>query len=102
MPSAPRVLAESGPVRTCVGCRRAAHPRVLVRIVADSDPPGFRVGRLLAGRGAWVCAAQPLTEPEQREPENEPDDSVARIDPACLALAVKRKALLRAFRTART
>ena len=101
MPLAPSVLAESGPVRTCVGCRRRAHPGLLIRIVAQSDPPGYRVGRLLAGRGAWLCAAGLGTKPEKPSVEEPSDDSDVRIEPACLALAVKRKAFARAFRTPR-
>lgn len=47
--------AQRGPERTCVGCRRAARPRELVRLVADAqggvalDPKSSR-----GGRGAWV------------------------------------------------
>lgn len=64
----------SGPVRTCIGCRRTAAPDDLVRVVRTPDG-GLRVGRTHAGRGAWLCA-----------------------DPACLASARARRAFPRALR----
>jgi predicted RNA-binding protein YlxR (DUF448 family) len=64
-------------LRTCVGCRRLAEQRVLVRLVAAGDgdilvspPPG-------QGRGAYLCPSM-----------------------ACLAAAWKRRSLPRAFRRA--
>jgi hypothetical protein len=64
-------------LRTCVGCRRVAEQRTLVRLVAAGDgdirvspPPGH-------GRGAYLCPSM-----------------------ACLAAAWKRRSLPRAFRRA--
>jgi uncharacterized protein len=62
--------------RTCVGCGGKGDPGRLVRLAAD---PGGRavadLGRRLGGRGAWL-----------------------HPDPACLARALRRKALPRALR----
>ncbi|WCO65410.1 YlxR family protein [Iamia majanohamensis] len=63
-----------GPRRTCVGCRRTTHPDDLVRVVRTDDA-GLVVGRHLPGRGAWICR-----------------------DPACVALALRRRAFPRALR----
>jgi predicted RNA-binding protein YlxR (DUF448 family) len=63
--------------RTCVGCRRVAVQRSLIRLVATeagdilvNPPPG-------TGRGAYLCPSE-----------------------ACLDAAWKRRALARAFRRA--
>lgn len=64
------------PLRTCVGCR-TKHPRShLVRLVFDASTRRAAVDERggAPGRGAW-------------------------IHPQCLALAVKKRALARAFRT---
>ena len=76
---------QSGPVRTCVGCRERAAAADLLRIVArkaDSDgvkPDGFVLlpdpRRRLAGRGAWL-----------------------HPDSTCLATAERRRAFGRALR----
>lgn len=64
-------------LRTCVGCRRVAEQRSLVRLVAT------QVGDILVnpapgtGRGAYLCPSE-----------------------ACLAAAWKRRSLVRAFRRA--
>ena len=67
------------PERTCVGCRRRAPASELLRIVAVEDGDGFRLRpdatRRLPGRGAHL-----------------------HPDPACLALASKRRAFGRALR----
>jgi len=63
-----------GPRRTCVGCRRRAHPDALVRVVRTAEGD-LAVGRSRPGRGAWICP-----------------------DPACAALAGKRRAWPRALR----
>ncbi len=68
-----------GPVRTCVGCRERADWSDLLRVVAgevDGRPSVLPDPRhRLAGRGAWV-----------------------HPDPACLALAERRRAFPRALR----
>ena len=48
---------DRGPVRTCLGCRRARPKDVLVRLVRSEDGvvSADRTGRAL-GRGAYVCA----------------------------------------------
>jgi predicted RNA-binding protein YlxR (DUF448 family) len=53
-----------------------AHPDELVRITKQADG-SLAVGRLLPGRGAWLCAATAV---------------------ACLDLAVRRRAWRRALR----
>ncbi|GGX34448.1 YlxR family protein [Streptomyces chryseus] len=70
-----RTHARVCPERTCVGCRERAAKRELLRIVEIEgecvpDPRGT-----LPGRGAYIHPA-----------------------PACLALAVRRRAFPRAFR----
>jgi len=40
--------------RTCIGCRRAASPEEMVRVVRWGDG-SLRLGRALPGRGAWLC-----------------------------------------------
>ena len=66
----------SGPVRTCLGCRRQAMQDQLLRVVADG--PGIAVDprRRAPGRGAYV-----------------------HPDAGCVAAAVKRRAFGRALRT---
>jgi len=64
-----------GPVRTCVGCRRRDAQEGLLRVVADGT--GVRVDprRRALGRGAYV-----------------------HPDPACVALAVRKRAFGRTLR----
>ncbi len=81
----PDVVA-SGPVRTCVGCRRRGATDTLVRLVASGEPPGYLVGRTLPGRGAWLCRADETPLPSE----------------ACLREAVRRKSFARAFRVTST
>ncbi|MDY7101894.1 MAG: YlxR family protein [Actinomycetota bacterium] len=61
--------------RTCIGCRRRAHPDQLVRVVRGAGGT-LDEGRALPGRGAWLC----------------------RDDPACGQLARRRGAFQRALR----
>jgi predicted RNA-binding protein YlxR (DUF448 family) len=66
---------QSGPVRTCVGCRERSAKSTLLRVVADGDRlVPDPVGRL-PGRGASV-----------------------HPDPRCVDLAEKRRAFPRALR----
>jgi hypothetical protein len=68
----------TGPVRTCVGCRRRfplAEGR-LVRVAIGQEGTA-QIGRTLPGRGAWLCG----------------------VDRACLDRAQRTKALHRALRT---
>lgn len=67
-------------MRTCIGCRGRDSRSTLLRIVAVTDDRGTTTAepdprRRLPGRGAWLHA-----------------------DIACLDLAVRRRALSRAFR----
>lgn len=62
-PEAREASAPRAPERTCVGCRRVAHPHDLVRLVAGAD------GRVAVdpkpsrgGRGAWVHPARACIE----------------------------------------
>lgn len=64
------------PERSCIGCGRKTTPDQLDRIARRPDG-SLGVGRREPGRGAWICSG----------------------DVACFTLAVKRKALDRAFRT---
>ena len=50
--------ASAGPERTCIGCRRKAQRRQLVRFVAPEGRLAFGAG--MPGRGAWLCAATTL------------------------------------------
>ena len=43
------------PVRTCIGCRRAAEVTVLMR-VGRSATGGLELGSRVLGRGAWLCS----------------------------------------------
>ncbi|WP_156162231.1 YlxR family protein [Demequina iriomotensis] len=67
--------ASLGPVRTCVGCRGRGSRSVLVRVVQVDGRAVVDQHRSMPGRGAWL-----------------------HPDPDCLALAVKRRALVRALR----
>ncbi|MGP7960762.1 YlxR family protein [Sanguibacter sp. A247] len=74
------VATRTGPVRTCVGCRRKDARDALVRLVVDVAPGAtprvvVDVRRSLPGRGAWV-----------------------HPDPHCHELAEKRRAVVRALR----
>ena len=68
-----------GPTRTCVGCRKRAPATDLIRFVAAGSGNDFRLqpdpGRRLPGRGAHL-----------------------HPDPACFALAERRRAFGRALR----
>ena len=74
------MVRRAWPERTCVGCRRRAPVNELLRIVAVGDEGRLRLrpdpARRLPGRGANL-----------------------HPDPACFALALKRRAFGRAFRT---
>jgi len=77
-------LVVSEPVRTCVGCRKRAAKRELVRVTVGSDAHGQPVvvpdpGATAPGRGAHL---HPTT--------------------GCYELAVRRKAFARALRYAGT
>ena len=69
----------AGPTRTCVGCRSREPASLLLRFVAVSAGEGFRLqpdpDRVLPGRGAHL-----------------------HPDPACFALAERRRAFGRALR----
>ncbi|HEY0699052.1 MAG TPA: YlxR family protein [Micromonospora sp.] len=75
------MVRRAWPVRTCVGCRQRAEVHELLRIVVAGDEPFYRLrpdpARSLPGRGAHL-----------------------HPDPACLALAVRRRAFGRALRVA--
>jgi predicted RNA-binding protein YlxR (DUF448 family) len=66
---------QAGPVRTCVGCRARAHDPQLLRVVARGTGLQPDPRRRLSGRGAWVHGR-----------------------PACLELALRRRAFERALR----
>ncbi|MDR0354493.1 MAG: YlxR family protein [Deltaproteobacteria bacterium] len=54
----------SGPVRTCLGCRTRRSAEELARLVLDKREEPAKVvwdrDRRLPGRGAWVCADDPV------------------------------------------
>lgn len=70
----------SEPRRTCIGCREIRDQRDLVRLALVRDRLALRaewdVHRKLGGRGAWIC----------------------RDKSDCLARAIKKSSLGRAFR----
>lgn len=73
-------VAPAGPIRTCIGCRGRDSRSTLLRIVVVTDDRGETTAapdprKCLPGRGAWL-----------------------HPDIACLDLAVRRRALSRAFR----
>ncbi|WP_327370169.1 YlxR family protein [Streptomyces sp. NBC_01217] len=70
-----RTHARACPERTCVGCRERAAKSELLRIVADEDACVPDPRGTLPGRGAYVHPG-----------------------PACLDLAVRRRAFPRAFK----
>ncbi|WP_336604445.1 YlxR family protein [Rothia nasimurium] len=66
------------PVRTCIGCRTTAPQTDLIRIALIGTPPQravFDAAKTLPGRGAWLHPTE-----------------------ACLAKALKKNALARAFK----
>jgi len=70
------------PERTCIGCRRREPQEQLIRLICTTTDAGERrvvvdAQRRMGGRGAWL---HPGTE--------------------CLALAQRKRAFARAFRTA--
>jgi uncharacterized protein len=65
----------SAPVRTCIGCRRAAPAQELVRVVLVEGQPKVDARRGLPGRGAWLHPSE-----------------------ACARTAVQQGAFARAFR----
>ena len=72
----------SGPVRTCVGCRKRELAVELLRVVAESDGNGnyaviVDTARSLPGRGAWLHPVQ-----------------------QCVQQAIRRRAFTRALRIA--
>ena len=67
-------MVATGPVRTCIGCRRVADVATLVRV--RRSPTGWETGPG-AGRGAWLCREHPI---------------------ACLNEAVRKRAMGRALR----
>jgi predicted RNA-binding protein YlxR (DUF448 family) len=64
-----------GPVRTCLGCRRRDDQDRLLRVVAGENTVVVDPRRRAPGRGAYV-----------------------HPDPACVALAVKKRAFGRTLR----
>lgn len=67
------------PLRTCIGCRTTAAQSDLIRIAkVDGEPPRltFDPAKNHPGRGAWLHHTE-----------------------ECLALAIKKNAFSRAFRT---
>jgi uncharacterized protein len=71
----PEGPTSAGPVRTCVGCRRRDEQGRLLRVVPGGTTVQVDVRRRLPGRGAYV-----------------------HPDPACVALAVKKRAFGRTLR----
>ena len=74
-------MVKAGPIRTCVGCRKRAPAFDLLRFVAAGAEDDLKLqpdpSRRLPGRGAHL-----------------------HPDPACLALAERRRAFGRALRLA--
>jgi uncharacterized protein len=76
----PALDTPSGPVRTCIGCRRRAAKNELLRVVAGSDADG-----------------QPVISPD---PNGRAPGRGAHMHPTieCLDQAVRRRAFTRALR----
>ena len=81
IPASPDDSLSEGPVRTCIGCRKRASRRELLRVTAGSDRNG-----------------QPAVVPD---PDGTAPGRGAHLHPttACYDLAVRRKAFARALRT---
>ncbi|QSB13485.1 YlxR family protein [Natronosporangium hydrolyticum] len=78
----PAARAQKAPwVRTCVGCRKRAPASELLRVVAEMDPAGGRF---------WL-----VPDPTRSRPGR---GAHLHPDPACLALAQRRRAFGRALR----
>lgn len=69
------VIGPSGPLRTCIGCRRRDRVTELLRVVAVAGVVIPDLRRRLPGRGAWL-----------------------HPDPGCLDTAERRRAFGRALR----
>ncbi|GAA4757621.1 hypothetical protein GCM10023350_49000 [Nocardioides endophyticus] len=80
LPACPEPSAPTGPVRTCVGCRKRAAKSELLRVTAGSDAHG-----------------QPVVVPD---PTATAPGRGAHLHPTaeCFELAVRRKAFGRALR----
>lgn len=72
---APGPSGSTGPVRTCIGCRRKLRADELLRVVAVNGDVVPDPRRRLPGRGAWL-----------------------HPDPGCLDMAERRRAFGRALR----
>ena len=81
-PACPEHPAPTGPVRTCVGCRRRAAKNELLRVTVGSDAHG-----------------QPVVVPD---PQGTAPGRGAHLHPTteCYELAVRRRAFARALRHA--
>ena len=79
-----------GSVRTCIGCRRRAAPRELVRLVRTPDGR-LEIGTTLPGRGAWLCRSDGTT-----ADGDQAGGAVIALE--CLEAAARRQAFNRAFR----
>jgi predicted RNA-binding protein YlxR (DUF448 family) len=73
----------AGPVRTCIGCRKRAAKRELLRIVARTDADGQA--------GSWFVSPDPSGTAPGRGAHLHPTTE-------CLALAERRRAFTRALR----
>jgi predicted RNA-binding protein YlxR (DUF448 family) len=72
----PEGPTSDGPVRTCIGCRRRDEASLLLRFVADGTGVSVDPRHRAPGRGAYV-----------------------HPDPACVALAVRKRAFGRMLRS---
>lgn len=72
-----------GPVRTCIGCRKRAAKRELLRVVAGTDAEGQA--------GSWSVVPDPRGTAPGRGAHLHPTEG-------CLALAERRRAFARALR----
>ena len=80
VPQPNSTMSEGGPVRTCIGCRRRAAKRELLRVVAGADAEGH-----------WSVVPDPTATAPGRGAHLHPTAE-------CLALAERRRAFARALR----
>lgn len=101
MASEPDPSEPSGPIRTCIGCRRRAAAAVLLRVVVASDAIGKATERDLTVRppgeqpGGGSGALPVVPDPRGRIPGR---GAWLHPDPGCVALAQRRRAFVRALR----
>ena len=94
------MVRRATPVRTCVGCRKRAPASELLRVVAVTGDTEGGIDKAGASDGNHTSAARRVKivpDPARRCPGR---GAHLHFDPACLALAARRRAFGRALRVA--